>query len=937
MRICTSTILVFALALFACDDEDAPRDVFERDVIPVLEARCASLSCHGVAPDAEAAGETLNWDLYYLRLGADGHIAGTQQAYDATMRIIDCVDPAFSPLLRIPLPADFGGRPHVGGDSFRTPDDAAYQTILRWVESEPTGGHDPAPLDEREQFFAETVQPVLVSASCVNGNCHALDAAVPYRLDPGLQGRTSIAATRHNYEASVTMLALDGDPSMSRLLRKSIPLHAGGIVHRGGNSAFFTGPEDPRAQAIEAWACVERAARLGEPCEQSPTAFVFVRGPLAPAHAFELDTFVPGTDLFIAELGTDLEVTAERNLTANFHEAPADIRDPAVDAEGERVAFAMRTSAERGHDLYVLTLADGQLERVTDDAGPLPSGGMRTHRDPTFGPDGRLWFVSTAAGTLADRPERLDAELYELDLESGQRTRRTWTPHSERKPVFFVYGEENGGEVSFSAARELMPAKARAHIFRFPPDLKSEYHQHFGITPPEDLFYDMRELPDGRYITLVGDLTGVWRAGRLGVVERNFGPELNGRADWPEPGLPGYAAPLVRLDPDAASSGRATGLYRDPAPLPDGRVLVAYAPESVSLDDPEAAFDLRIEVLTLTDAADGSGPRITERKTLVDAVGQHDRDPEIVMRRQRARVSADPKWDPDASTGLLVHNGVQMVDAILANLPPSGPKTPRDDITAVRLIEALPMTSQTRQFVAAEDAPFGRPATTTSLGPQGPQRVLAEIPLAADGSFLAELPAGVPFRVQPLDAQGLAVGASHDRWFYAAPGQTLKMGVDSDHYDKRCAACHGSSDGDPTRAFPPTDGITGASLTISRYEGRNPRHPLAPLQVGDATRVSVDFRADVQPVIDQRCGSCHATETPAGDLDLGAGETSLFNTAYESLLEGDLVDTGKGRARDSRLTTFLTTEHASDLTDTDRLTLVRWMDLGASWRGRPVQ
>lgn len=926
-----------AMVLPSCADDDAPRVAFERDVVPVLEARCAAVACHGVAPDAEARGETLDWSLYYLKVDADGRVADMQQAYDATVNIIDCVDPAFSPLLRVPLPADFGGRPHAGGDSFRAPDDAGYRAILRWVESEPAGGRDPAPLDDLERLFAERVQPALFSASCANGNCHGLDAAIPYRLDPGQAGRTSVTATRHNYEASVTMLALDGDPGQSRLLRKSLPLHAGGIVHRGGNSAFLTGPEDPRAQAIEAWACAERAARVGEPCEASPSAVVFVRGPLAPAHAFELDTFVPGTDLVLAELDSDLEVIAERNLTADLHDGPADVRDPAVDADGERVAFAMRTGPESGHDLYVLTLADGAVERVTDDAGPLPSGGTRTHRDPTFGPDGHLWFVSTSAGTVADRPGRLDAELYELDLETGHRTRRTWTPHSERKPVFFVYGEENGGEISFSAVRELMPAKARAHIFRFPPDLGTEYHQHFGITPPEDLFYDMRELPDGRYISLVGDLTGVWRAGRLGVVERNFGPELDGRADWPEPGLPGYAAPLVRLDPDATASGRTRGLYRDPAPLPDGRVLVAYAPGPVSLDDPDAVFDLRIEVLTLRDAADGSGPRIAARRTLVDAVGQHDRDPELVMRRQRAQLAAEQKWDPDATTGLLVHNGVQMVDALLTNLPPSGPKTPRDDIAAVRLVEALPMTPEARQPVAAADAPFGREATTTSLGPQGPQRILAEVPLASDGSFHVELPAGVPFRVQALDVRGEAVGALHDRWFYAAPGQTVKMGVASDHYDKRCAACHGASDGDPRNAFAQTDGITGASLTISRYRGKNPRRPITPLQVGDATRVSVDFRADVQPVLDARCAGCHATATPAGGLDLGAGATRLFNTAYESLLGGDLVDAATGSARDSRLTTYLTPEHAPDVTDADRLTLVRWMDLGASWLGRPAQ
>ncbi len=895
-----------ALVLAACDEARTPRAVFEEEVVPALEARCAAGVCHGVAPGAEAVGEVVNWSLYFLKVDEAGHLADLDQAYEATRAIIDCVDPAFSPLLRVPLHADFGGTPHAGGDTFRSPADPAYQALLEWVADEPAGGHDPPPLDERERLFAERVQPALFSASCANASCHGLTAGVPYRLDPGVEGKTSVRATRHNYEVSLSMLSLDGDPLQSRLLRKSLPLHAGGIVHRGGNAAFFTGPEDPRAQAIVDWVCAERAARLGEPCEVELQGFVFVRGPLAPAHPFELDTFVPGTDLWFS----DLEGEA-RNLTASLHDTPADIRDPAVDALGERVAFSMRTEPEGGHDLYLMHLDDGRVERLTEDAGALPTGGTRTHRDPTFGPLGRLWFVSTQAGHLADPGDRLDGELYSLDLETGTRVRWTWTPHAERKPVFFVHGEENGGEISFSAARELMGAKARAHIFRFPPDLSTEYHQHFGITPVEDLFYDMRELPDGRYITTVGDLKGLWRAGRLGVVDRNMGPELDGRSEWSAPGLPGYAPPLVRLE---------DGVYRDVAPLPDGRVLVAYAPQTIDHRDPEASFDLRIDVLELKESVRGEGPRIAARTTLVDAEGVHDRDPEPVLRRQTAPTSESLHWDPEAEMGLLVHNGVAMIDAVLGNLPPSGPKAPRDDVVGVRLVEALPTT------------PRDRPS---SLGTQGPQGILAELTLAVDGTFHAELPPGVPFRVQALDERGVAVGVLHDRWFYVAPGQTVKMGIDPSHYDRRCAACHGAADGDPQHAFPVADAITGASRTQSRYHARNPRRPIAPPKLGAETRMRVDFEADVQPILDAACVQCHGGDAPAAALSLEGTATARFSVSYEALLRGDLVDVDTGSAAASALSDRLEPEHAPDLEDEDRRTLYRWMDLGAAWRGGP--
>src|SRR5690606_26755499 len=122
----------------------------------------------------------------------------------------------------------------------------------------------------------------------------------------------------------------------------------------------------------------------------------------------------------------------------------------------------------------------------------------------------------------------------------------------------------------FSALRDAIPGQARAHIFRFPPSQRTEYHQHFGITPLATLVHDMRELPDGRYVTVVGELTARWEAGALAVVDRNFGPEINAASQVVEPALELYRPPMVVVATD--------GAYRDPAPLADGRVLVAHQP-----------------------------------------------------------------------------------------------------------------------------------------------------------------------------------------------------------------------------------------------------------------------------------------------------------------------------------------------------------------------
>lgn len=905
--------LLTVLAFVACDEEPlTPAARFERSVAPVLAQRCAAAVCHGVGPDAEAAGEDIDWSRLFFRVDAAGRLADPAAARRAALAVVDPQDPEASTLLRKAVPMARGGLPHAGGVNVAGPEDPAYRAIRDWIASEPEGAETPAPLDALEQRFADTVQPALVSAMCFNASCHGLEAPVPYRLDPGIEGRFPVAATRHNYAVSRTMLAIGGDPTQARLLRKALPLHAGGVLHKGGNRGFLAHLDDPRAQAIAAWACAEHAVRAGAPCGPGDGSFAVVASPEPPEDAFDLDVWAPGTEILLARWDGGVEAPRVEPLLADLHASPADTRDPAFDPSGERLLFASRAAPDRGHDLYLLHLASGAVERLTDDAGPLPGGGLATHRDPTFGPDGAVWFVSTRAGVVADGGDRLDAELYRLDLETRRVDRVTHTPHIEREPVFLVVGEENGGEVAFTALRDLVPGQARAHPFRMPPDLSTEYHQHFGITPPETLFRGLTELPDGRYVNIVSDLGAPWGAGGLGVVDRNFGPELGPGV---APGLPGYRDPLTRL----AVPGR----FTHAAALADGRLLVAGVE-----DDAER---LSVRVLTLDEAVDGSGPTARASRALLARDDAHLFDPAPRFRRRPAPDHSAAAEAPAEPFGLLLHQGLPMVDALLAALPPSGVKRVRDDIAGVRLIEALPLTPAERASLPGEAG-----ATTTSLTPFAPQRILAELPLAADGTFQARVPAGVPFRIQPLDASGLATGVMHNRWFYVAPGQSLRQGVQPELYDLRCGGCHGARDGDPHHALPPPDGITRASTTLSRFVAADPRRPIEPPTLGDATRLAVDFREDVQPLLDVRCADagCHGEGTPAAGLDLSGTPTDHFTRGYESIVRGGLVDVEEARAGASRLYQRVVGGLHGGLDRAEVELIARWIELGSTFVGR---
>ena len=104
-------LLLTALLLTACSaDPPASAAQFRDTVVPVLEARCAAAVCHGVTPSGLAAGEEPDPEGYTLRTDEDGRLLDWEAAYRASRRFINTAEaPAFSSLLRKPLPEGAGG------------------------------------------------------------------------------------------------------------------------------------------------------------------------------------------------------------------------------------------------------------------------------------------------------------------------------------------------------------------------------------------------------------------------------------------------------------------------------------------------------------------------------------------------------------------------------------------------------------------------------------------------------------------------------------------------------------------------------------------------------------------------------------------------------------------------------------------------------------
>lgn len=917
----------------------APPGFFEAEVLPILAQRCASTACHGVPPGVDHG---VFGDRYFgLPLDDAGQVSDPAAALASALLFVDAHHPPrFSSLLRKIVAPAFGGEPHSGGATYDDLTDPEYLTLETWVAAQTDGGEgfDPAELSELERLFARTVLPVLRERRCMTSNCHGPMALLTtLRLEPGVDGAFSSRDVRTNYAVARRFLHLDGPVGASRLLLKALPFRAGGLLHKGGNDQFFRGPEDPAVAAIAAWARAEQAAELGD--EPSAAGVVFVRGPIAPRMPFALAAHPLG-----AELVWRGEDGREVVLSADLHDGPADVRDPAVSHDGTRIAFALRRGPDDGLNLYERPLAGGPARPLTQD-GP----GV-FNAEPAYGPDGLIYFVSNRSGEPGDRGLPANLDLYALDPASGEIRRRTYGPNAEVRP-FFLRTAGTAGELAFTSTRRAGPL-FNAPIFRFPPDLHTEYHVHFGTQLDGTVLHGVVDTPMGLHVAAAlpeTDAQVTADGGRLVAIDRNFGPDIPDPARVAEASMPRFEHTLTWLT--AADEGR----YRDPWPLPDGRLLVSH--------DPDGDGDYGIWVLTLGPDPETGRTEILGRAPLVDTPDRADLRPVVVAPRRREPVGAHPHEDWSSPTGFINTFDLPLLQAITETLEPRA-KRLRDDLRSVRIVAAAPPSPADGVPLDPATVRNGDPqATPVTAGLHDPKWILGTVPLGPDGSFYVEIPANLAVRFQALDENRMVVGTQHERWIFANPGEVLFHSTHRDVYRQRCAGCHGSIDGLDSAALGPVpDAITRASVSHSTHDRADPLEPLAPVPVGleRADWRSVDFVRDVQPILDASCAiaGCHAGPAPAGGLSLTGAPTQHYTDAYESLHafgEGSgggkrYVDGEGARARASYLVEKITGQEmdaprdlagacpppGSGVPPLDAATLervVEWIELGATFRG----
>jgi hypothetical protein len=817
---------------------------FESSVNGILGQRCAAGNCHGSPANS-----------MYLTCGDS-----PEQSRWNYFVVGDYVSrsPRTSEILRRALDPAAGGTFHEGGTVFESAQDPDYEAILAWAEEK--GGPNREPDELGFSVFAERVQPMLVKKGCMQLGCHSPTMGHDYRLRGGSAGHFGLPATRRNYELTLEQISLESiDPNASRILRKNLPpFSRGGISHRGGSlfadagdisrcdlDAALAGPLDEQNPycVIAAWIDLERSERM--PADPGMTEIVFVSSPLGsgPSSPQDFERFAPGADLLRApaSIGADgfptLSGTPESLLGLCDLPSGVDVRRPSVSWNGERIAFSARTAAEAPWRIYVIEDGACGVEAsidapARDDHGAaLPSNGALVHNfDPTFSPDGRIVFSSTRGNVTntdafdyrgpqrspAD-PRRLNANLYVS--ENGAIRQLTFLLDQELAPSFML-----DGRLIFSVEKRA-PGFYQLAGRRMNLD-GGDYHPLFGQRSSVGFnqFTEVVELADKNLAAIFGTRGAARGAGTLAIINRSIGIDQRSgdSADylqnpaamgWPNEAFYQHSIHL----PDTAATGAlgaTRGAYLSPSALPNGKVLVSYAPDATTLSTITGSFGLFV-----VDPVSGERRELLrDANDLLWPVAVYSHGARPVFRSRLDEPNGATSVDPSEAArpfAEVTYLDLPLLSSLLFQNTRSGRPLP-DNLGLVELWEQLPPEPGVVDFASG-----GAFVTEDAFGPlYARRRSLGGVPPnPGDGSARVRVPGGVPFnlsmRVQ-LDGDSEPT-LHHQReamQFY--PGESARQSFRRELFNGVCAGCHGSVSGQESDIATNPDILTRASEVIAR-------------------------------------------------------------------------------------------------------------------------
>jgi hypothetical protein len=561
------------------------------------------------------------------------------------------------------------------------------------------------------------------------------------------------------------------------------------------------------------------------------------------------------------------------------------IRDPCVHWDGRKILFAMQRNTDDDYHIYELDSTDGELRQLTH----LPDA---DNVHPLYLPDDDIVFSSTREPKYCMCNRHIMGNIYRMEADGAnihQITKNTLfdRPTEVMPDGRILYDRWEYVDRNFGDAQALWTVN---------PDGTNQSLYWGNNTPAPGAVIDARTIPGTQKALAIFSSCHDVAWGALAIIDRRKG--MDGRAaverTWPSDAIQRV------LDP-----GQANARWDD---------FRGLRPKYLNPHPLNGSFFLAARVIA------GPGePNNPENRTgifLLDIFGN-----EILLHSAelscfnpmslaaRARPVAIPdRRDFENQPGLMyiqdVYAGQHMQSV------------PRGTIKHLRIVE----TPEKRFWVPGMWGAQGQTHPGVNWHSFETKRIISTVPVEADGSAYFEVPSDRFIYFQLLDEKGMMVHSMRSGTV-AQSGETTG-----------CIGCH-----EDRRMAPPPNLAGVVPLALLR--------PPSPISGWKGADKLFNYMAEVQPIFDAHCISCHDFGQSAGArLNLAADRNLIFNTSYNELWrKGGIRVIGGGPAETrpaydwgshaSPLMQVAHNRHAShervQLDLEELLTLAAWIDLNA--------
>lgn len=548
--------------------------------------------------------------------------------------------------------------------------------------------------------------------------------------------------------------------------------------------------------------------------------------------------YVPGGALYVLEPPTpDGTLT---DLTADFEGVDVNGLDVSFDAT--QVAFSMRHADDNRYHIYVANLDGSGVRQLTF--------GDYHDVNPLWLPGDRIAFVTnepyTAMGTRADEynHSRVVTQIGTISANSGDADRRLCSQNLSHTATMAL---DHDGTIVYSRWEHLGPVND-VKLFRMNPDctgmvaVAGQFNKRFNSVVQCE-----PEAEPGTYVCIGTSRSGTIQAGSMMFVDAR-----SATSDNPALYFDVQQATFTSLTPDVPTGdGRpadGVGRYRSPLPFGDGRYLVSWADGPVN-DRAEQAQTAPDFGVYLFDPETGRRTLVYNDTNMWDlyAVPVAPREEPPVI---RPTVEANPDPTEPAVLGSIDVTQTSLNERVRGAQFGDG----------VPLSEALGESHRMRIIEGfSSEIGVGQFGLTMHEG----AAILGETRVWEDGSWRAQVPAFLPYHLQPLDRYGLAI-RNQMLWIQAMPGET-----------RTCGGCHASR----SETVQPRMG----TQTLAQQVDADPDTFRTIADRIELPWYGAPSGENIQDIFDANCVSCHGGDE--NDVFAGEGYTVTVTTMEGEELE----------------------------------------------------